>query len=263
MIEAEKYNGCCGKIEPYGYIYLILDQKYNKVYVGQSTNFKGKETYLGSGKIIIRIRKLRGAFFLKKTILGVCYSKETLDECEIECISFFNSKNSVYGYNVTNGGSSGRGRIKSIEERKHHSLVMKGKRHSEKTKELLRQLSTGKNNPMFGKHLSLSEERKKSISKRHKGKVLSEETKNKISISATGRKKSQEEKAKQSKTRIGKFIGEKAGRVKLTEKQVKDIILQLQLKNLSINQLSIKYKVTRSCIEGIKSKRTWKHISLI
>lgn len=87
--------------EYYGYIYITIDQKKNKVYVGQK---KGKiedsEDYFGSGKIIQAIIKKRGTYFLKKTILGVCYSKEELTFWETECKYFFNAFDKKYGYNI-------------------------------------------------------------------------------------------------------------------------------------------------------------------
>lgn len=92
----------------YGYIYLIYDQKNNKIYIGQK---KGKieetSNYFGSSKILRDKIKFRKLLLLKKIILGVCNSKEKLDEAEILCIEFFQSNNFLYGYNLTNGGAGG------------------------------------------------------------------------------------------------------------------------------------------------------------
>lgn len=92
----------------YGYIYLIYDQKNNKIYIGQK---KGKiedsGDYFGSGTIIQNIIKSRGIYFLNKIILGVCYSKEELAISEINCIEFFKSTNPIYGYNIAKGGTGG------------------------------------------------------------------------------------------------------------------------------------------------------------
>jgi hypothetical protein len=85
----------------YGYIYCIYDQKYKLVYIGKK---KGKvedsENYFGSGKIISNIIKSRGTYFLKKRILGVCYSEEENINCETECKLFYNSIDRRYGYNI-------------------------------------------------------------------------------------------------------------------------------------------------------------------
>lgn len=99
----------------HGYIYLILDQKTKKVYVGQK---KGKiedsKNYYGSGITIQQIINKHGTYFLKKIILGICYSKEELNEAEKECIYFFKSygkdgshHDNIYGYNLTKGGDGG------------------------------------------------------------------------------------------------------------------------------------------------------------
>jgi len=87
--------------EYYGYVYLIMDQKHNKVYVGQKKGLvEDSENYFGSGTIILRIQNKRGIYFLKKIILGVCYSKEELTICETECKHFFNAFDIKYGYNI-------------------------------------------------------------------------------------------------------------------------------------------------------------------
>jgi hypothetical protein len=92
----------------YGYIYLIYDQKYKKVYIGKKEDdIEKSKNYYGSGFRIKRILKSRGKFFLKKIILGVCYTKEELIECEKECIDFFKSRNPLYGYNIAKGGAGG------------------------------------------------------------------------------------------------------------------------------------------------------------
>lgn len=90
----------------YGYVYLIYDQKEKKVYIGQSTKRIEKE-YYGSGTIIKRVIAKRGVYFLKKIILGYCYSREELLECETECKYFFEAFNPLYGYNIAKKDSGG------------------------------------------------------------------------------------------------------------------------------------------------------------
>lgn len=85
----------------YGYIYITLNQKHNKVYVGQKKGkIENSEDYFGSGTRITNIKKDRGTYFLKKTVLGVCYSKEELKYWETECKHFFNVWDRLYGYNI-------------------------------------------------------------------------------------------------------------------------------------------------------------------
>jgi len=54
------------------------------------------------------IRKYKKHNF-KWEILGYCKTYEELDNCEKECISFFNSNNKIYGYNLIEGGSGCKG----------------------------------------------------------------------------------------------------------------------------------------------------------
>jgi hypothetical protein len=92
----------------YGYVYLTYDQKENKIYIGHKTK-KIEDTldYFGSGTIIGRIQRKRGAYFLKKIILGVCYTLEELIEQETECKHFFNALNPLYGYNIIEKDTGG------------------------------------------------------------------------------------------------------------------------------------------------------------
>jgi hypothetical protein len=92
----------------YGYIYLTYDQKTGLSYVGKrKAKIEDSKDYYGSGTIIQRIIKKRGAYFLKKIILGICFSAEELLECETECKKIFNVLDLLYGYNIVkrdNGG---------------------------------------------------------------------------------------------------------------------------------------------------------------
>jgi len=135
----------------YGYVYVTLDQKHNLVYIGQK---KGKpeksKNYFGSGKRINDIRKSRGTYFLKKTILGVCYTREELLECEYECKLFFNAFDKLYGYNYAKDDCGGdtwtysteeskKERIRKISEKaKGRPSKLKGKLFSDEQKQKMR-----------------------------------------------------------------------------------------------------------------------------
>ena len=94
--------------EYYGYVYLIYDQKRNLIYIGHKKGkIENSKEYFGSGTLIRRIQKKRGTYFLKKTILGVCYSYEELIECETECKFFFNAFDIKYGYNILEKDTGG------------------------------------------------------------------------------------------------------------------------------------------------------------
>jgi hypothetical protein len=76
---------------------------------------------------------------------------------------------------------------------------------SEKTKELLREKFSGKNNPNYGK--TFSEEHRQRLSESHKGMRLSEEAKKKVSKASKGRKMPEEAKRKISEALKGNKNG--------------------------------------------------------
>ena len=142
-IRCEEWNG---QNDYYGYVYITLDQKRNLAYVGQKKGLVEDTTdYFGSGTRIIRIIKNRGKYFLDKNILGVCFNKEDLTTCETECKLFFNTLNSLYGYNI-------------IE--KDYS-PMYGRKHTKESKQKMSDNLKGEKHPNWGK--PLSEETKKKI----------------------------------------------------------------------------------------------------
>jgi hypothetical protein len=84
-----------------GYVFIVYDQKNQLSYVARkSAKIEKSKNYYGSGKVIKRIENARGDYFLKKIILGVCYSKEELIECEAYCKILFNTLNNKEGYNI-------------------------------------------------------------------------------------------------------------------------------------------------------------------
>ena len=98
---------------------------------------------------------------------------------EIALINRWNSTDTRYGYNITNGGEGN-----------------KGKCHSEETKNKIRDKNTGKfcgkNNPMYGKDWREGksqeeiDEHNRKISKALKGRTFSEEARKKLSESHKG-----------------------------------------------------------------------------
>jgi hypothetical protein len=137
----------------YGYVYLTYDQKEKKVYIGQK---KGKisssKNYFGSGTWIKRIQKKRGTYFLKKIILGICYSKKELTVQETECKIFFNTLDPLYGYNIVLEDDIG-DRFTNHPDREEirKKLSEKGKwKRTEKHKEALSKAKLGV--PLSKKH---------------------------------------------------------------------------------------------------------------
>jgi hypothetical protein len=110
MSYAFKYLDCKFE-EPdedyFGYIYYTWDQKRNMPYIGQKWGrVADSMDYFGSGTIIKAVIKKRGTYFLKKTVLGVCYSEQELTEWETYCKEFFD----VYcpnGYNIARKDTGG------------------------------------------------------------------------------------------------------------------------------------------------------------
>jgi len=150
-----------------GYIYLIKDHYKNKIYIGQSTNLK-TNNYFGSGIIIKRISKIR-KHHLQKIILGYCETKEELDEAEKICIEHFQSNDRRYGYNLSEGGSDGAGKLN------------KGKKLSLKTRMKMSIAGIGKE-PTYGfKNKNHSDFTKQKIKNKAIGRKHSEETKYKLS----------------------------------------------------------------------------------
>jgi len=152
--------------ERYGCIYQIINIQNNKCYIGQTIkcidwyvelHFKRAERgdYKGKKYFYDAIRKY-GRNNFKYYILGYCDSKKELNDAEIICIEFFQSNNSIYGYNMTKGGDGVSGYKIGIETREKLSKIRKGRIVSKETRIKIGKIRKGKTN---------SEEHRKNISK--------------------------------------------------------------------------------------------------
>ena len=104
---------------------------------------------------------------------------------EKELISFYNSNNKQYGYNLSTGGDGGREGVTLSEGAKRRiSEANHGRKLSEELREQIRERTSGENNPFYGK--------------RH-----TKEAKEKIRQKAIGRKDSDEVKLKKSNATKG------------------------------------------------------------
>jgi len=232
----------------YGYVYLIYDQKNKKVYIGQTIR-RVEESYFGSGTWIKRIIKKRGTYFLKKRILGFCYSNEELLECETECKLFYNSLNPIYGYNIIKKDCDLRDAIsnhpdKELIYKKRTETRMSWYKHSEETKQKLsvshdgighteetkQKLSIkGKGRDAWNKGLTKeTNESVKKISESRKGIIFTEEHKKNLSISLKGkespmkgRKHKESSKNQMSVSKTGKPIFKLRGRTLSEETKYK------------------------------------------
>ena len=174
-----------------GYIYLIIDLKNWKKYVGQHHyHIEGQldTNYHGSGHIIKMIYSKRPET-LKEVYLKTCYSQTELDEWEKYFIFLYDTL-WPNGYNLEEGG---RGGVPSEETRRKMSEAQKGKHLSDETR---KKLSESKKN--------MSEETRRKMGGAHKGKHLSEEHKKKIGEANKGKTLSEEARKKMSDAKKGK-----------------------------------------------------------
>ena len=90
-----------------GQIYLVINIKSNKLYVGQTIKRIDDSKYLGSGLIIKRAIKRYGKSNFKKIILeNINTSRKELDKAEIFWISYLKTTNDKIGYNICKGGKT-------------------------------------------------------------------------------------------------------------------------------------------------------------
>jgi len=88
-------------VNPYGFIYITTNMINGKKYIGQRRFYKGWKIYLGSGKLLRRAFKKYNKENFYKNIVAIAYSKEELDELEIEFIKIHNAVESDDYYNIS------------------------------------------------------------------------------------------------------------------------------------------------------------------
>ena len=90
------------------YIYLTTNLVNNKQYIGQH---KGSihDSYLGSGRDIVKAIKKYGSENFKKEILIECDSREEADYWESYYINYYNAVEDKNFYNLQEGGTGGDG----------------------------------------------------------------------------------------------------------------------------------------------------------
>ena len=211
------------------YIYKITNNVNQKIYIGKHAS--KRKNYWGSGKKIKLAIKKYGKENFNKEIIEQCVDEEQLSNREIFWINFFDARNRLKGYNITEGGDG-------------NSTICKG----------------------YWLNKKLSDEHRKNISKYHAdvngeknpmfGKTRSASFKENLRLIKTGIKYSAECKLKQSIKRKG----EKNPNAKLTNEVVLSIRNEYK-NNLNMEDLGRRYNVNRQCIWKIIHNYTWKHLT--
>jgi group I intron endonuclease len=154
----------------------------NKVYIGitkldVNQRWKNGNGYKGNQYFTRAISKY-GWENIKHDVLYDGFTKGQAEKKEIERISLYKSDNSKFGYNIQHGGN-----VNCVDEetKLKISRAMSNRKVSRETREKLSELHKGKNNFLYGKHLS--KEHREKISKANMGHLTSEETRKKISES--------------------------------------------------------------------------------
>lgn len=223
-------------------IYKIYNQTDGRSYIGNAINIKRriKEHFNRLNKGTHHNQFLQRAFdkygeqSFYAEVLEYC-DRYKLIEREQYWLDTIENK-----YNILNEAESRLGFIHSFQTKQKIGKAHKGKQLSDKTKQ--------------------------KISKANKGRKLSEEHKQRISERMSGKKhplynKRHSEKSckKMSEIRLANnIIGEKHGRSKLNEKQVRII----KRSNCSLSFLAKIFGVSSATIDKIKNNINWSHIKL-
>ena len=151
-------------------IYKTTNLINGKFYIGQDSN--NNPEYYGSGTIFKQALKKYGKENFIKEIVEVCSTREELIEREIYWIK--ETKAQKLGYNIADGGWGGNTYTEETKERV--SKISRARKHTSEAIKRIKQTreERKKQNPDIYK---MSDERKKLMSKIHKGKVHPEEWK--------------------------------------------------------------------------------------
>ena len=207
----------------YYYVYITTNKINGKKYIGQHTTENIEDSYLGSGKTLLKAIKKYGKENFEKEILEFANDKDHLSELEKKYIEIFNAVNDSNFYNISAGGEGYSGhtwseehklyisnKLKelyatgkkvpvkqewSVDRRKRHSKLIKHEYETGKRTSPMKG-KTGNQNPLYGK--CLSEEQKQKMSQRRKELIKSGE----LSIDHLQTKES---KRKMAETRKKKY----------------------------------------------------------
>lgn len=179
-------------------------------------------------------------------VIEECHSLDNLYSREKYWIGYYDSTNNKTGYNISLGGDGA-------------TLVggkngMFGRKHTEETKEKIREAKIG---------LKLSDETKALLSSQRKGVPKSEKHKASMSKSRSGenhhlygKSHKDETKMKMSESRRGSSNSN----AKLSDEDVVEIIKLLNTKKYTQKEIGDMFRVSRVAISAIKLNKSWKHI---
>lgn len=148
----------------------------NRFYIGVSVDLAGRfrkhKWLLNNNKHYNK--KLQNAYnkYQNLSFSVVETTDSWLYEKEIMWIDRYNSF--LDGYNLNEGGEGGSGykhtpaTIKILKQNRNDSCWWSGRKHTDETKQLLREKNTGINNPCFGRRQTDEEKEKKSLALRGK-----------------------------------------------------------------------------------------------
>ena len=239
----------------YYVIYKITNLVNNKIYIGQSINYKNRwrrEKYtafdLNDDSYDLPLYRAFRKYGFDKfdfSIIEDSLTVENVEEREIYWIAFYKTNiyryGSKFGYNLTDGGFNP---IIPTETRNKISKKSTGREVTAETRRLLSRINTGRKQ---------SKETCQKISLAKSGKKQSKETIKKRADKLRGQKRTQEQKNKLSITKRGELNHQS----KLTENIVLDIRAEYETTKISYKDLAKKHNVALSTISDIIKKRTW------
>jgi group I intron endonuclease len=135
----------------------------------------------------------------------------------------------------------------------YSSSPMKGKNHSDQTKQKLREIMTGR---------KVSDQTKKKISKANKGRVFSEETKRKMSEAKLGKAPTcaYDPPSEEGRKKLSEFAktrtGHKNPNSRLTPEQIQSMRVDFESKEMTNGQIAEKYEVSLSTVKRVKYGKT-------
>lgn len=137
----------CNDFDKSNVIYKCKNIKTGKVYIGQTTvSFRKRMIqHMTCGRPWVKCYKSYFDRSLYKygfenfiiEIIEICFTQEELNIRETYWIQYYNSTNKKYGYNLAIGGKNGNTKPLSEEHKLKLYLSNKGKKRSDKTKELI------------------------------------------------------------------------------------------------------------------------------